>query len=140
LRAVPSTHFHAVLRTTPPPYSLETPSFRFPALAALAGRLPLGSGRETALAVLLSARVAEGALTPGLLSASVRKARGAAAHQWLAATCPDAKVRAACTALVEAAATGDRAAIGKAVTRVMDVTAGHLDAAARSELRQLTGG
>ena len=44
----------------PLPYSLESLAFPFPALAALAGRLPLGGGREVALAAMLVARLAHG--------------------------------------------------------------------------------
>ena len=40
-----------------PPYALTPTTFRFRALAALAGRAPLGGGRETALASYVVARL-----------------------------------------------------------------------------------
>ena len=48
------------MHTEPLPYALEPLRFPFPALAALAGRLPLGGGREVALAALMTARLAQG--------------------------------------------------------------------------------
>jgi hypothetical protein len=126
-----------VLKTPPLPYALTPPSFRFPALAALTGRLPLGAGREAVMAVLLSARIAGDADGSSPISAGARRARAAAAHQWLAASCPDARIRAACTALTDASVAGDPAALAEALARVMEVTAGYLDAGARSELRDL---
>lgn len=126
-----------VLQTPRPPYALESPTFRFAAVAALAGRLPLGAGREPILAVLLAARIADAAANPATLSPSVRKARAAAAQQWLSATCPDGKVRAACAALADASVAADRDVAAAALVKVMEVTDGFLDTAARSELRGL---
>jgi hypothetical protein len=126
-----------VLRTPRPPYALESPRFPFPALAGLAGRLPLGAGREPVLAVLLTARIASGTGSATTLSAPARKARAAAANQWLSATCPDTKIRAACAALAETSVTDDRTATANALAKVMEVTDGFLDAAARTELRAM---
>ncbi|HKS06660.1 MAG TPA: hypothetical protein VJR92_10140 [Gemmatimonadaceae bacterium] len=126
-----------MLRPPQPPYALESPAFRFPAIAALAGRLPLGAGREPILAVLLAARIAGVVTDPGTLSPSVRKARAAAAQQWLSATCPDGKVRAACVALADASVAADRDVAAAALVKVMEVTDGFLDSASRSELRGL---
>jgi hypothetical protein len=126
-----------VLRPPQPPYALESPAFRFPAIAALAGRLPLGAGREPVLAVLLAARIAGSLANPDTLTPSVRKTRAAAAHQWLSATCPDGKVRAACAALADASVAADPGVAAAALARVMEVTDGFLDPPARSELRGL---
>ena len=126
-----------MLQPPRPPYALESPSFRFPAIAALAGRLPLGAGREPILAVLLAARIADVVTTPDALTPAVRKSRAAAAQQWLSATCPDGKVRAACVALADASISADGDAAARALVKVMEVTDGFLDGAARSELRAL---
>jgi len=45
-----------------PPYALAPTSFRFPALAALAGRAPLGGQREVVLAAYVVARLAHDTL------------------------------------------------------------------------------
>src|SRR5512140_2779209 len=93
-----------MLQPPAPPYALTAPAFRFPALAALAGGLPVGAGREAALAVLLVARLATGALPEGPLSRALRARRATAARHWIGATCPDVRVRGACLALADATA------------------------------------
>lgn len=128
-----------------PPYSVEPATFQFPALAALAGKLQLGSGREAAVAALLAARLARDAADPDTLDRATREARAAAARDWFRALCPDARIRAACTAVADA--TGgpgprsegglDTAALARAIQRVSEVTSRHLDAAARRELEAL---
>jgi hypothetical protein len=117
-----------------PPFALIPPTFRFPALASLAARSALGAGREATLAVLLTARVAEGALT---LPRDARSARAAAAAQWLSAACPDAKLRAACISVVEATTDDAREPLARALTRVIDANASHLDGASKAELAGL---
>jgi len=51
--------------------------------------------------------------------------------------CPDAKVRAACAAVADSSARDDPGEVSRALQRVMEVTAPHLDAAARLELATL---
>ena len=125
------------MQPAPPPYAVSTSTFAFPALAALAGSLPLGSGREAALAALLAARMAAGAEPSSGLSRATRAARATAARQWLPAMCPDTRVRAACTAVVESTADDQPESVAKALHRVIEVTASHLTVAARSELTSL---
>jgi hypothetical protein len=125
-----------MLRPPSPPYSVENAEFAFPALAALMGRLPLGAGREAMLAALLAARLAAGAI-PGNLPVAARRQRAASAAHWLRAMCPDAKVRVACTALADATGGDAPESVAKALQTVIDVTAGQLDTAARSELAGL---
>ena len=68
-----------------PPFSLDAPIFRCRALAALAGRAPLGGEREMALATLMAARLAEGMLPDVALSPMARQSRGAGARLWFSA-------------------------------------------------------
>jgi hypothetical protein len=88
------------------------------------------------LAVLLTARVAEGGINPGL-PRQARVERAAAAAHWLGTSCPDAKIRAACVAAIEASAEDDREPLAKALTRLIEVNGLHLDGASRSELTAL---
>lgn len=134
-------HISGVLRPQLPPYSVEPATFRFPALAALAGKLPLGSGREAVLSALLAARLAAQTLHADA-DGSALAARAAAARDWFRALCPDAKVRAACTAVADATAGGpggqsDAEAVARALHRLAEVAGRHLDAAARAELETL---
>ena len=137
-----------MLRTPPPPYSLSPASFRFPALAAQAAKLPLGAGRETILSTLLAARLAADSLSGVPLDASTRAARAEAARDWFRASCPDARVRVACTAVADATAGGSSSAssvpdsddVAKAVGRLVELAARHLDRASRAELEALAEG
>jgi hypothetical protein len=134
----PAFYLSAVLQPpSSPPGAVQTIRFRFPALAALAGQLPVGAGREAALAALLSARMAAGAALPSPLPAALREVRAAAARHWLQGSCPDAKVRAACSALAEATAGDAPEGVASALARVMEVTAPNLDTAARLEFGTL---
>jgi hypothetical protein len=121
----------------PSPYVLAAPEFPFRALAALAGRAPLGGPRETALATLAAARLAAAAAPPLPLAAPLRASRADAARLWLSSLALPAPVRAAILRLVDASATDDLRAISAAVAKVTDVTAPHLDRGARSELDRL---
>ena len=119
-----------------PPFALTPAAFRFPALASLAARSALGAGREATLAVLLTARVVEGVLNSGL-SRPARAVRAAAASQWLSASCPDAKVRAACISVVEATTDDAREPVARSLTRLVDANASYLDGASKAELAAL---
>lgn len=115
------------------PYAVTPIPFRFVALARLAGSLPLGQGRESALAVLLVARLAQAALVGGLVPAAMAK-RAASGRKWLHSLCPDKVVCAATAAVCDAITAGDPRAIERAMARVTEVTAPILTAAARAEL------
>ncbi|HLA90221.1 MAG TPA: hypothetical protein VJL28_07325 [Gemmatimonadaceae bacterium] len=121
----------------PSPYALAAPVFPFRALAALAGRAPLGGPRETALATLVAARLAAGATPPALLAPPARAARAEAARLWLTSIALPAAVRGALLRLADASGTDDLRAIAVALARVTEVTAPHLDRGARSELDRL---
>lgn len=119
-----------------PPYALEPTTFRFPALAALAGRMPLGGQREVALAAYLAARLAHDALPDRGLSGAIRAERSAGAKTWLGTLALPGSVRPALLRLVEASA-GTSAQVAEAVRGVIAVTANLLDGRSKSELEQL---
>ena len=119
-----------------PPYAVRPTQFRFPALAALAGRAAIGGQREVALATYMAARLADDLLPEHELEPAVREERAGAAKHWLSSVVLPAQVRPMLVRLVEASNVG-RAAAAAAVRGVITVTASHLDKAARSELDQL---
>jgi hypothetical protein len=82
----------------------------------------------------MTARIAEGALT---LPRAVRAGRAAAASQWLSASCPDAKLRAACISVVDATNDDAREPLARALARVIELNASHLDGASKAELTAL---
>jgi hypothetical protein len=119
-----------------PPYALAPTSFRFPALASLAGRTPLGGQREVAIATYVAARLADDSLPARGLADAVRVERVSGAKSWLANLALPAPVRPALVRLVEATAAG-HAEIAEALRGVITVTANLLDTKARLELDQL---
>ena len=122
----------------PPPYGLlATPTMPFPALAALAGRAPIGETRETVLACLLAARLVRGTLPPYALTAEARRARAAATAGWLAALALPAAARPALLACCELSASGPTPALERALHALTIVAAPALDDAAASELTAL---
>jgi len=121
---------------TAPPYALSSPAFRFRALAALAGRAPLGGQREVALATYLAARLADDCLPQKELSATTRAERSSAARGWLASVALPPSVRSPLVKLVDATA-GDPADIAPALANVITAIDSYLDAAARLELDRL---
>jgi hypothetical protein len=124
------------VRTHVLPYSLEPLAFPFPALAALAGRLPLGGGREVALASLLMARLASGLHGPDSVEAPERVARAASAKVWLASLALPAATRAPFARCVDSTA-GTAALVAIALRSVIAVTAPHLDGPSVQELEQV---
>lgn len=120
-----------------PPYALETPRFRFRALAALAGRSPLGGDREVALATLLAARLAVGALPPQPLPQGVRLTRASGARAWLASLALPPSLRVPLARLVDATATVDREAVESALRAVIEAGTPQLDPPAIAELREV---
>jgi hypothetical protein len=120
-----------------PPYGLGAQPFRFPALAALAGRGQIGGDREIALAAFALARLVIGVLPPTALSAPARSSRAAAARQWLASITVPPAVRTAFTHLADATASNDRATLATALRTTILAAAPALDSAARAELDAL---
>jgi hypothetical protein len=125
------------VQPTLPPYALAAPRFPFRALAALAGRSPLGGEREVALATLLAARLVMGALPPQPLPQGVRATRANGARAWLASLALPAALRQAFARLVDATAAADRETLEPALRAVIDVTNPLLDAGANAELHEV---
>ncbi len=121
---------------TQPPYALSAATFRFPALASLAGRAPLGGRREVALAAYLAARLIHDALPDRGVPASQRAERAAHAKTWLSTLSLPAPARPALVGVIEASS-GEQAAMSEAVRKLVATTASFLDAPARSELDAL---
>jgi hypothetical protein len=119
------------------PYALAAPVFAFRALAALAGRAPLGGPRETAIATLIAARLVVGFLEPFPLLQPLRKARADAAKLWLSSVTLPATIRTPIVKLIDATSGEDRRLVAQALGKVTDVTAPQLDRGARSELERL---
>ncbi len=114
----------------------ETP-FRFPALAALAGRGQIGGDREVALAAFATARLVSGVLPPNALAAPARLARATAARHWLSALTLPAAMRAPFARLADATGNGDLPAVQTALRAVIDAAQRGLDAPSRAELERL---
>jgi hypothetical protein len=120
-----------------PPYALASTSFRFAALASLAGRAPLGGRREVALAVYVAARLAHDALPDRCISSDARKERASGARHWISMLAlPAPSVRASLTNLIDASTGAPRDTLD-ALANVIAVTAQYLEPAARSELDHL---
>lgn len=122
-----------------PPYALAVPTFRFRALASLAGRAPLGGAREVVLATYLVARLTDDARDPTVLPPVTRAARAAAARTWLANTALPATIRAALTRLAEATV-GESTGVVRPLADVITATEPYLDDPARLELGRLARG
>lgn len=120
-----------------PPYALTAPVFRFPALAALAGRRPLGGEREIALGALLCAHLAAGALPTCAFPIDVRERRAAGARTWLGALALPAAVRASVARVIESSARSDPGALQQSLRSLADIAGRALDAPARGELEAL---
>ncbi len=116
------------------PYSLEPLGFPFPALAARAGRLPLGGGREAALAALMVAHLADSMRSD--LAQPERAARISQAKIWLASLALPGTTRAPLTRCVDATA-GTASQVATALRSVVAATSSYLDGAAVQELEQL---
>lgn len=119
------------------PYALEPAAFPFPALAAMAGRAPLGGPRELALACFLVARIVGAAARDDALSSEQQQARVRAARSWLGSAALPTPMRSALTKLLESTGSGSREAVKSALESVMAVTANQLDSGARLELGRL---
>ncbi|WP_411278460.1 hypothetical protein [Gemmatimonas sp.] len=118
------------------PYALEPLRFPFPALASLAGRLPLGGGREVALAALMTARLAQGVMTGDALHLGERVTRAAAAKVWLASLALPATTRVPFARGVEST-TGTALQVAGAIRSLVAAAGTHLDGASVQELEKL---
>ena len=119
-----------------PPYSLSVATFPFAALAGLAGRSPLGGGREVALGCFVACRLAAALLSRDLPT-PVRVARAAAARTWLSSLNLPAPTRVSLGKVIDASASDSAPAAAAALRKVIEVTANLVDVAARSDLIQL---
>ena len=119
-----------------PPYALAPTPFRFPALASLAGRAPLGGEREVALATYLAARLAHDALAERGIPQPIRAERAVSAKSWLSTLSLPASTRSALVKLVEASG-ADANGVAVALRGVIAATSNRLDRGARSELDRL---
>ena len=120
------------------PYSLEPNSFPLPALAAQAGRAPLGGQRETALACFVVGRLVAAACAGGASASEAGKERVQGVKHWLGAAALSTPLKQGLIRAAECASEGDRGGVKTALDSVMTVTANQLDPAARLELARLT--
>ena len=118
------------------PYALEPTAFPFPALAALAGRAPLGGPREVALGCFVVARIVSRAAVDGL-SAEQRRERVQGVKHWLGAAALAVPVKQVLMRAADASVADEREGLKSALDSVMTVTANQLDPAARLELGRL---
>ncbi len=118
------------------PYALEPLRFPFPALASLAGRLPLGGGREVALAALMTARLAQGVAAGFALHPGERTTRAAAAKVWLASLALPATTRVPFARCVEST-TGTSLQVAGALRSLVAAAGSHLDGPSVQELERL---
>ena len=121
------------MRTSVPKYAVAPIAFPFRALAAYAGRAPLGRGREVALACLMVARLS--APDPSApLPAAIRAARAAGASRWFASLKIPSALRAPLTRVAAASARESAEELAEALGAVIGAARKHLDEASVSEL------
>jgi hypothetical protein len=121
------------MRQSAPRYAVGPIIFPFRALAACAGRAPLGRGREVALACLMAARLsAPGLGTP--LPLPVRAARAAGASRWFASLALPAPLRAPLVRVANASARDSASELADALNAVIAAAWKHLDEASVAEL------
>jgi hypothetical protein len=121
------------MRNSVPPYAVAPIVFPFRALAAYAGRAPLGSGREVALACLMVARLA--APGPGAaLPVAVRASRAAGASRWFASLKLPSGLRAPLARVAAASARESAEELAEALRAVIGAARKHLDEASITEM------
>jgi hypothetical protein len=118
------------------PYSVAPTAFRFPALAALAGRAPIGGQREIVLGTYVAARLADDTQPSRELSVEARSERARNARSWLSMTALPTAVRAALLAISDATAT-DSVSTLEALRAAFEVVGPSLDADSRAEVTRL---
>jgi hypothetical protein len=119
------------------PHSLDPLAFPYPALAALAARLPHGGGREVALAALMAARLSHQLQASSTTPPSDRTARATAAKVWLASLALPANTRVPFARCIDAT-TSTPLQVAGALRSLVAVTSGHLDGASVQELERLS--
>ena len=119
-----------------PPYAVPPAHFPFRALAARAGRAPLGGEREVALAALMVARLARDAIGEHELPIARRKDRAAAARTWLASLALPARARSPLARLLDASAS-DAATLAAAIDDAARALTPWLDEHCIAELRAI---
>ena len=124
------------MQANQPPYAVLPTEFRFPGLAALAGRAQLGGDREVALAVYLSARLVQDSVGAGCLSDVARADRATNAKTWVSSFALPAAVRPAIVRLIESTA-GDVASVVEDLRAVVASTRAYLDIHSLAELDRL---
>ena len=124
------------MHAEPLPYGLEPLGFSFPSLALLAGRLPLGGGREVALAALMTARLAASMHGADALSAQDRATRASAAKIWLASLALPANTRVPFVRCIDAT-TGSALQAAGALRSLLAAASTHLDGVSVAELDRL---
>ena len=132
----PRTRYIRTVHAESLPYALDPLRFPFPALASLAGRLPLGGGREVALAALMTARLAQGVTTGETLQLGERVTRAAAAKVWLASLALPATTRVPFARCVEST-TGTSLDVAGALRSLVAAAGTHLDGPSVQELERL---
>jgi hypothetical protein len=118
------------------PYSVAPTAFRFPALAALAGRSPIGGRREIVLGTYVTARLADDTQPSREISAEARTERARNARSWLLMTALPSSVRDALLTLADATAT-DSVSTFEALRPAFEIVAASLDADSRAEVSRL---
>ena len=126
---------HSGVRPPRHPFALDTPTFAFASLAALASRAPLGGAREVAIVAFTAARMADDVRTGGF-SADERRARAAGAKRWMGTLSLAEPVRKSFLDLI-GATEQDGATTAAALRRVIEVTGAQLDALSRADLERL---
>jgi hypothetical protein len=119
-----------------PPYAVPPTEFRFPALAALAGRAQLGGDREVALAVYLAARLVQDCHGRTAMSEAARTERAAGAKHWISSFALPAPVRPSITRVIEGTA-GSAATIADDFRALVASTRSYLDIQSQAELDRL---
>lgn len=121
------------------PYSVGPIVFPYPALAAYAGRAPLGRGREVALACLMAARLALPTIGCVPLPAPVRGSRATGATRWFSSLALPAPLRTPLARLAAASAAGARAEIADTLIALIAAARKHLDEPSLAELESVVG-
>lgn len=121
----------------PPPFALSRPTFRFPALVALAGSMPLGGNRESAIACLIAARLASALLPPYAFADGALKQRSEQARTWVASLAVPSNTRQSFLGVARAVGSDDRGAAVGALHAMVAVVRENLDENALRELADL---
>jgi hypothetical protein len=127
--------FNRVLPSQPP-YAVAPTEFRFPALAALAGRAQLGGDREVALAMYVTARLVQDSVGAGCLGDAARLERAANAKTWVSSFALPGPARQSIIHLIESTA-GDTASLVEDLRAVVASARPYLDIQSQAELDRL---